>query len=240
MFKYDLGIIGGMGSEATVEIYKRIINRTYHTCDQEHMRICILNNSIIPDRTNCILNNGENPLPYLNDSIRDLENINAKYFIVPCNTAHYFSNKFENTKIEFISMIEETLTIVRDNYKNNKICILGTTGTINSKVYHDHNLSKDLDFIFLDNYNQSTIMNVINDTKSDKDRNYIKSNLLSVVNNIKSKFDNVLFVLACTELSLYLEDVKKEALVIDAMDCLVNSTIVKCGYKLKENIQEII
>ena len=25
MYKYDLGIIGGMGSEATVEIYKRII-----------------------------------------------------------------------------------------------------------------------------------------------------------------------------------------------------------------------
>ena len=75
MFKYDLGIIGGMGSEATVEIYKRIINRTKHTCDQEHMKIVILNNSIIPDRTNCILNNGENPLPYLNESIKDLENI---------------------------------------------------------------------------------------------------------------------------------------------------------------------
>ena len=89
MFKYDLGIIGGMGSEATVEIYKRIIERTKHTCDQEHMRICILNNSIIPDRTNYILNNGENPLPYLNESIKDLENIGAKYFIVPCNTAHY-------------------------------------------------------------------------------------------------------------------------------------------------------
>ena len=35
------GIIGGMGSEATVELYKRIIDRTYHTCDQEHMRICV-------------------------------------------------------------------------------------------------------------------------------------------------------------------------------------------------------
>ena len=95
MCKYDLGIIGGMGSEATVEIYKRIIERTKHKCDQEHMKICILNNSIIPDRTKCILENGENPLPYLNESIKDLENIGAKYFIVPCNTAHYFSDKFE-------------------------------------------------------------------------------------------------------------------------------------------------
>ena len=38
MFKYDLGIIGGMGSEATVELYKRIIDRPIHSCDQEHTR----------------------------------------------------------------------------------------------------------------------------------------------------------------------------------------------------------
>ena len=114
MYKYDLGIIGGMGSEATVEIYKRIIERTYHSCDQEHMRICILNNSIIPDRTNCILNNGENPLPYLNESIKDLENIKAKYFIVPCNTAHHFAPLFEINNIKFISMIEETLLFIKN------------------------------------------------------------------------------------------------------------------------------
>ena len=233
MYKYDLGIIGGMGSEATVEVYKRIIERTYHTCDQEHMKICILNNSIIPDRTNCILNNGENPLPYLNESIKDLENINAKYFIVPCNTAHHFANSFENTKIEFISMIEETLNHIKQNYENYNICILGTTGTIKSKVYHEHFLSNDIKYIYLNNYDQDIIMNVINDTKADKNRENIKNNLLSVVKNVQNNNDNVLFVLACTELSLYLNDVKKIALVIDAMDCLVDSAILKCGYKLK-------
>jgi aspartate/glutamate racemase len=56
---------------------------------------------------------------------------------------------------------------------------------------------------------------------------------LSVVKNVQNNNDNVLFVLACTELSLYLNDVKEIALVIDAMDCLVNSAILKCGYKLK-------
>lgn len=233
MFKYDLGIIGGMGSEATVEIYKRIIERTYHTCDQEHMRIVILNNSIIPDRTNCILNNGENPLPYLNESIKDLENIKAKYFIVPCNTAHHFASQFEISNINFISMIEETLFEIKKNYKNAKVCILATHGTINSKVYHGNVNANGIDFIYLNNHNQDIIMSVINDTKSDKNREMIKANLLSVIRSVKQENENCLFVLACTELSLYLEDAKNEALVIDAMDCLVNSTIAKCGYKLK-------
>ena len=233
MYKYDLGIIGGMGSEATVEIYKRIIERTYHTCDQEHMRICILNNSIIPDRTNCILNNGENPLPYLNESIKDLENICAKYFIVPCNTAHHFAPLFEISNIKFISMIEETLQFIKNNYKNNKVCILATHGTINSRVYHDNIYSNGIDFIYANNNEQKVIMSVINDTKADKDRELIKNNLLNTIRSIQDREENCLFVLACTELSLYLEEAKKIANVIDAMDCLVNSAIVKCGYKLK-------
>ena len=233
MFKYDLGIIGGMGSEATVEIYKRIIERTKHTCDQEHMRICILNNSIIPDRTNCILNNGENPLPYLNESIKDLENIGAKYFVVPCNTAHYFVDKFEYKNIEFISMIEETLIYIKNNYSDYKVCILGTSGTIKTKVYHSHILSNNINYVYTNDYEQEIIMKVITDTKSDVDRKITISNLLQAVDLIKQREENCLFVLACTELSLYLEDVKKESLVIDAMDCLVNSAIIKCGYQIK-------
>ena len=233
MYKYDLGIIGGMGSEATVEIYKRIINRTKHTCDQEHMKICILNNSIIPDRTKCILENGENPLPYLNESIKDLENIGAKYFIVPCNTAHYFANEFKYSKIKFISMIEETLLKVTTEYSNYKVCVLATTGTVNSRVYHDHQLAKNIDFVFPNENQQEAIMQVITDTKSDVSRSLTTNNLLEVVRMIKHMAGNCLFVLACTELSLYLENVKQEALVIDAMDCLVNSTIIKCGYELK-------
>jgi len=234
MFKYDLGIIGGMGSEATVEIYKRIINRTKHTCDQEHMKIVILNNSIIPDRTNCILNNGENPLPYLNESIKDLENIEAKYFIVPCNTAHYFSKDFKYEKIQFISMIEETLKYINENYKNTKVCILATSGTIKSKVYHNHKLSNMINFVYANETEQQTIMQVITDTKSDLNKKDIINNLLNTIESIQQREGNCLFVLACTEISKYLEEVKKDSQVIDAMDCLVNNTIIKCGYKIKK------
>jgi len=233
MYKYDLGIIGGMGSEATVEIYKRIVERTYHTCDQEHMRICILNNSIIPDRTKCILNNGESPLPYLNESIKDLENINAKYFIIACNTAHYFAGSFVIEKINFISIVEETLLFIKEHYKNNKVCILSTKGTLNSKVYHNNIHATEIEFVYCDEDEQNVIMNVINDTKADKDQIVLKNNLINVVESITQREGDCLFVLACTELSLYLKDIKNIANVIDAMDCLVNSTIIKCGYKTK-------
>ena len=54
-YNFDLGIIGGMGPEATVEIFHRIVSKTKAQSDQEHMRICILNQTRIPDRTKSIL-----------------------------------------------------------------------------------------------------------------------------------------------------------------------------------------
>lgn len=233
-YKYDLGIIGGMGSEATVEIYKRIIERTHHNCDQDHLRICILNNSIIPDRTNHILYNGETPLPYLNESIKDLENIKAKYFVIPCNTAHYFVNDFVYNQISFISMVEETMTYINNNYKENNICILSTTGTVKTKVYHDHPLSKNINYVYPTDDEQNTIMSIINDTKKGEDRKTLSFKLLHIVKEIMTRNENVVFVLSCTELSLYQEDVKKESIVVDAMDCLVNTCIIKCGHVINK------
>lgn len=235
MHKYDLGIIGGMGSEATVEVFNRIVKRTQHKNDQEHMRICILNNSIIPDRTKAILDNEENPIPYINNSIMDLDKIGVKYFIIPCNTAHYFVKDFIFSSATFISMIEETLILINNSYKNKNICILGTKGTINTKVYHNHPLATNLNFIYASESEKDIVMEVINGTKEDKDKVVLKDMLYSVIKSISDKTQNTLFVLACTELSLYLKDLQKDFLVIDAMDALVNSTIIKCGYKLKNS-----
>ena len=55
MEKKKLGILGGMGSEATVLFYKKIIDNTSVNNDREHLDILIYNHASIPDRTECIL-----------------------------------------------------------------------------------------------------------------------------------------------------------------------------------------
>ncbi len=234
MYKYNLGIIGGMGSEATVEIYKRIVERTAHTCDQEHMKICILNNSIIPDRTASILNDQEDPSPYLQESIEELEKIKCEYFIMACNTAHYFVPFLKYENIKFINMIEETLDYVKENYSDKKICILSTKGTIQSEVYHSNIKAKTLSFVYATNEEQNKIMNIITSTKSNGNRDVLSNELKEIVECISKREQNCIFIIACTELSLYKSILEKEYILVDAMDCLVNSAIVKCGYELKK------
>jgi len=56
-----IGILGGMGPEATADLFLKIIRATPAEKDQDHLRVIIDNNPQIPDRTAAILNQGTDP-----------------------------------------------------------------------------------------------------------------------------------------------------------------------------------
>ncbi|WP_367271799.1 aspartate/glutamate racemase family protein, partial [uncultured Cetobacterium sp.] len=57
-----IGIIGGMGPLATVDLFNKIIKYSSASCDNEHIPIIIDNNTKIPDRTRAILYGEEDPV----------------------------------------------------------------------------------------------------------------------------------------------------------------------------------
>ena len=86
-----LGVIGGMGPEATSFYYARVIARTKAESDQEHINMIILSHATMPDRTQAILTG--NKLPFLKaitQDARDLEMLGVENIAIPCNTSHYF------------------------------------------------------------------------------------------------------------------------------------------------------
>lgn len=54
MNEHRLGIIGGMGPQATNTFYQYIIDRTDAHSDQEHLSVLIFSDSDMPDRTGAI------------------------------------------------------------------------------------------------------------------------------------------------------------------------------------------
>lgn len=54
-----IGILGGMGPEATAEYYMKIIRATQAEKDQDHYRVIIDSNAKIPDRTAAISGRGK-------------------------------------------------------------------------------------------------------------------------------------------------------------------------------------
>lgn len=219
--KYKLGILGGMGPLATCKLYEKIINKTYANCDQDHIEMVIINKCSIPDRTKAIFDNGDNPILKINEGIDELIKNGCENFIIPCNTAHYFKDKFDlQGKINFIDMIEETKSFLEENYKNSKICVLATNGTVKTNIYGKNT---NLDINYPNEIIQKQVMDIIYKTKSGND---MCLELQKIIDN--KEYD--LYLLACTELSIYNERLNGNTL--DAMDVLVSSVIRKCGKKI--------
>ena len=65
-----IGILGGMGPMATVDLMKKIILATPAKVDQEHIPMLVDNNCRIPDRTRAIKGLGASPVPEMMKSAK--------------------------------------------------------------------------------------------------------------------------------------------------------------------------
>lgn len=135
--KKILGIIGGMGPEATAYLFEQIIRLTPVTKDQDHLEIYIHNNTNIPDRTKAIIKEGDSPLPELIRSAKVLEKMGADYIVIPCFTAHYFVPDLQkNINVPILNAIQICIDEILFKYPNIKqVGLLATTGTIKSKLF---------------------------------------------------------------------------------------------------------
>jgi len=134
-----IGILGGMGPEATADLFHKIIKNTEATRDQDHLRVLIDSNPKIPDRTPAMLGTGESPLPMMIETAKNLEGAGAGFIVIPCVSAHYFIEELrKGTAIPVISIIDEVAReITRSHPGMGRVGLLATTGTIKVRLFQD-------------------------------------------------------------------------------------------------------
>ena len=134
-----IGILGGMGPEATADFYREIIRLTPAKTDQDHIPVVIYADPRVPERTHAILHGGEDPVPHLIKAAVALENAGAGILAIPCNTAHYFLSRIgPKVSIPILNMIEETYKSTHARIGDiHRVGLLATIGTIRSGVYSE-------------------------------------------------------------------------------------------------------
>lgn len=156
-----IGILGGMGPLATCDLFSKIIQITDASCDQEHVRICIDNNTEISDRTNAIIRHGKDPVPEMVKSAVRLQSFGADVLIMPCNTAHYFYDRIlPFVDIPFLSMIDETAKVISDRGLR-KVGLLATDGMLQTAVYEKAFKKRGISIMVPPPENQVHIMDLI-------------------------------------------------------------------------------
>lgn len=136
---HTLGILGGMGPAATVDLFDRIVRATPAQRDQDHIPILIVNDPSIPDRSAAILHGGKDPTPLLIAGIEKLAAMGAAFIAIPCNTAHYYLPTLsENAPIPLLDMIGETVaTLGREHPAVERVGVLATSGTLAVGLYQN-------------------------------------------------------------------------------------------------------
>lgn len=229
-----LGVIGGMGPEATSFFYARIIARTKAVSDQEHIDMVILSHATMPDRTHAILTGEkETFLKAVTKDARDLEKLGVGNIAIPCNTSHYFLREIQAaTKVPIINMVEESVRYVIDAHPNvKKIGIMGTDGTIQAGTYHRACERREIAAVVPHQETQRDVMSLIyDDIKGGKTGD--RSKFDRAYEDLMSQGCDAV-ILACTEISVFKEYYPVPANCIDAMDVLVRESILRSGAELR-------
>jgi aspartate racemase len=132
-----VGVLGGMGPEATVDFMAKVIALTDASCDQDHVRMLVDHNPHVPNRQDAILHGGEDPGPVLADMAADLEASGADFLVIPCNTAYVFEDAIlAATRIPLISIIGVSIAAAQERAPGaNRIGLLATDGCLKAGVF---------------------------------------------------------------------------------------------------------
>lgn len=229
-----LGIIGGMGSQATQLFYKSIIEKTDAKCDQEHIDMIILNHASMPDRTASILSGEtEEILKLLTEDAKMLENCGATAIAIPCNTSHYFWEDIQKSvNIPVINMVRETIGYIKErNPEIKKIGVLATDGTVKSGIYKKECEALDTECVTPSEDIQKLVTKIIYDQVKKGEEGSMED-FRKIDHYMKSEGCEVL-IMACTELSCFKYYHNLGGYYVDAMDVLTEKSIISCGGKLK-------
>ena len=231
-----LGIIGGMGPEATVYFMQRVIALTPAEIDQEHIDMLVSNHASIPDRTAFLRGMSDcSPLPVLTADARMLAESGCKVLAMPCNTSHNFYERLVDSlgdegDVTFLNIVEESLAQCQAKGAH-RVGVLATWGTLLTDLYGRYATERDMNCSYPDPAMQDEVNSLIYDyVKAGKP---VPSGMLEGFCDALHENGCDAVILGCTELSVAFWDLPEEVrasypFVVDSLDALAAACVREC------------
>ena len=229
-----IGVLGGMGPDATLAYMAMVIEHTQAVTDQDHVDMICHMHCSIPDRTAHILDPSQpSPVPDMASDIQQLCEQGVSAIAIPCNTAHYFFDELEQASsvpvLNMLQLAAQDITVKHPSAQ--KVAVLGTRGTVSSGVYTPALAAVGLEVIDIEDSLQELVDMVIFDrvkagvpVETD-----VYVNMLAMA--LSAGADVIL--LACTELSVPERQISHDYPTVDALVSLAQATVVAAGKRLK-------
>lgn len=219
-----IGILGGMGPMATVDLMKKIILSTPAKVDQEHIPMLVDNNCLIPDRTRAIKGLGPSPVPEMVKSAKRLMAGGADFIIMACNTAHYFLPEIlPHISIPVLSIIDVAVDhIMEQGYQ--QVGLLATSGTISTGLYQKALEAKNIKCIAPAAQRQHIVDDMIYDGVKANNEAYDTGDIRALLADMRKQGAEA-FILGCTEVPVAVSMYGLEGVFVDSTDELARAAV---------------
>jgi aspartate racemase len=227
MHEKVVGIIGGMGPEATVDLMVRVIKATHAFDDIDHVRLVVDSNPKVPSRIKALIEKtGESPLPCLQEMARKLAAWGVDFLAIPCNTAHFYHPGIQAAvAIPVLNMID--LAVERVSSENpglETVGLLASTAVLDLRLYEKRFAEKGASLISPTDSLQREVMAAIRKIKTSNYGQEVVAVIQAAADDMVGRGARALLV-ACTELSIISHQLKTEIACHDAAQILAEAIV---------------
>ena len=220
-----VGVLGGMGPDATVAFMQRVIDATPAQDDIDHVHLLVDNNPKVPSRIKALIEgDGENPGPVISEMARRLERAGAHFLVMPCNTAHYYWKDAQDAvSIPVWHMVERTLDIIMHRLPGARIGMLCSPALRKIGLYEGFAQERELSLVYPSD--EDAVLDVIRAVKRGKGRNPDTITAFTTAATELSDLGADVLVLACTELSVIRDVLDVPVPVVDTLQVLADDVV---------------
>ena len=221
-----IGILGGMGPAATVDLMARIVAATPAKADAGHLRLLVDSNPAIPDRNDAIERGGPSPGPALAAMAQGLERQGADLLAIACNSAHAWTDDIRAaTAIPLVSMIDATIAAIARNHPGTRrIGLLAADACLGANLYQAPLAAAG--YAVLTSDDQPAFMALVYGVKAGDTGAAARASMAALAAGLVVRGAG-LIVAACTEVPLLLAPADCPVPLVDSTDALVHALIAE-------------
>lgn len=220
-----VGILGGMGPEATVLILQKVIAAVPARDDADHIPLIVDQNPQVPSRIQHLIEGtGRDPAPVLVAMARRLVAAGAEALAMPCNTAHHYAPAIRDAvDVPFLDMVALSV-----DHAASLVGGTGAVGLLASPAVRRVGLfdgplaARGLSAVYPTD--EAAMLDAIRRIKADGPGPEARRSLTAASRELLSRGAQVQLV-ACTEFSLIADSVAEGATAFDTLDRLVQAVV---------------
>jgi aspartate racemase len=232
-----VGVLGGLGPEATVDFFGKLVRRTQAGRDPEHLRILIDNNPKIPDRNKAIAGTGPSPVPALVRSARTLERAGADFIVMPCVTVHVFHRALQaRTRLPVLNIVDLIVDAVRRRRPRvRRLGLVATNSAVRAGLFQEAFAGTGVDLLIppdadLTNQIMKAIYAIKATGPTDEPRRLVRG----VCDGLVDRGADAVLA-GCTEIPLVLREGDLPVPILDALAILADSAIRYAGGRVRRS-----